>query len=263
MGGSSKPNFPSPPEFQADPFLTQTQQGLFDTGDALRQGRFQDPNDPTVGFLNQLVNLNPEISQQAFGLATRDVVGLRDRAQQDILNQLEANNQLTSSVTGNRLSDLNEAFSSDIADIASQIQIADVERSLANTASLFGTGLDVLNQVGQRGLQNQQQVNTFAENRFQSEVALESERFSRQLANEAETARTVGFFTGPVGGAIFGGIQSGGPGASAGLSGGLELANLAISGISAFSGGGGGGSQDQGLNQRLLLLDERNRRGVA
>jgi len=259
MGKSSKPNFPSPPQFQADPFLQSSQQGLSDTGQALRQGKFLNPNDPTVGFLNQLVSLNPEATRRGVELASRDTIEFRDKAQQDIINQLEANNQLTSSVTGNRLSDLNQAFSSDIADISTNFYLADVERSLTNVRDLFGTGLNTLSDVGDRGLQNQQQVNTFAENRFASETALEAERFSRQQEGERQRASAFG--------PVFGLFDSG----ASGFNQGIDTNNNRTAGIAGiFSGGqgqkqtsgqpdGGLSSQnDQGLNQRLLLQNKRN-----
>lgn len=266
MGKPSKPNFPSPPSFQADPFLQSSQQGLSATGDALRTGKFMNPDDPTVGFLNQLVALNPEATQTAVNLASRDVIRMRDQAQQNILNELEANNQLSSSVTGNRLSDLNEAFSSDISDIASQFYLADVERSLANVSALFGTGLDTLNAVGGRGLQNQQQVNSFNQTRYGQEVALENERFQRQLEGESATAGLFGTFLGPGGGAIAG-IAQGNPSAGmAGVDAGFNTISKVAGIVSGFGGMSGGGgtttvSPEGSLNQRLL--NANSRRGVG
>lgn len=277
MGKSSKPEFPDPPQFQPDPFLQKTQQGLFNTGDALRQGLFLNPDDPTVGFLNDLVTLNPEATQTAVGLATRDVERVRNEAQQSILNQLEANNQLTSSTTGTALTELNREFSADISDIASQFYLADVERAFTNTANLFGLGLQTLDTVGARGLENQAQTNEFALNRFDRQVALEAERFSRQQANEAAQAQTVGFFSGPLGGAIYGGFNSGSQGAQAGLSGGIQGVQFATNLASTFSGLGSGGGQvkstslpssvnqspDFGLRLRDDLLAQRRFGGLA
>lgn len=259
---SSKPNFPSPPTFQADPFLKSSQQGLSDTGQALRQGRFQDPNDPTVGFLNDLVAMNPEATQAAVNLASRDVIRMRDQAQQNILNQLEANNQLTSSVTGNALSDLNEQFSSDISDIATNFYLADVERSLTNTMSLFGTGLNTLSDVGNRGLANQQQTNAFNQQTFANEVALENERFQRQMENQSGIAGLTGTFLGPGGGAIAGLVQGNPTAGMAGADAGFNT----ISKILSFGAAGTpsaapvAGTTDP-MNARLLASNAR--RGVG
>lgn len=242
MGKSSKPNFPSPPEFKPFPTVPGDITTLSNVGRGLTAGNFLNPDDPTLGFLNDLVTLNPEATQQAVGLASRDVIETRDRAQQDVLNQLEANNQLTSSTTVNRLSDLNESFSSDIADIATTFYLADVERSLGNIGSLFGLGLDTLNTSAGLGQNQQAQENEFALQRYDREVALEAERFSRQQANERAKAQTVGFFAGPVLGPAIGGAMYGGQGAQAGLGGGLQQTQLGLSMLSAFGGGGVGGS---------------------
>lgn len=260
-----KPNYPEMPSFQRDPYLESSQKGLSETGNALRTGRFMDPNDPTVGFLNQLVALNPEYTRTAVDLASRDVIRMRDQAQQNILNELEANNQLSSSVTGNRLSDLNEAFSSDIADIASQFYLADVERSMANISALFGTGLDTLNAVSQTGLGSQAQMNDFAMQRYDREVALENERFQRQQENDVATAQLFGQMTGGIAGQIYGGLRGNPQAASVGFNAPLDSASGLLSTImSARSGGQMGGNTSQGtLNQRLINANNRQNVGFG
>jgi len=267
MSSPSKPNFPSPPSMFQDPFLQSSQQGLSDTGQALRQGKFLDPNDPTVGFLNQLVALNPQASQTAFDLATRDRQRVMDQAYRQTINELEASGQYTSSVTGNRLADLNESFSRDISDIASQIYIADVERSLANVSSLFGTGLNTLNAVGGTGLKNQQQTNDFNTWQWNAQVELENERFQRQQAQEAAQAQMWGTFTGPVGGAIAGSVNGGPQAGMAGLNAGFTIPSMVLSAMSGNPAGMANSmpqaSGQDPLNQRLLNANARRNVGLG
>lgn len=235
MGKSSKPNFPAPPEFQTFPTVPGDIEMLSKVGRGLTSGNFLNPNDPTLGFLNPLVSLNPEATKTAVGLASRDVVELRDRAQQDILNQLEANNQLTSSTSVNRLSDLNQSFSSDIADIATNFYLADVERSMANIGGLFGLGLNTTQTSANLGQTQQGQQNAFALEQYDRQVALEAERFSRQ--------QNSGF---SASGALQGGL---GGGMSAFIaSGGNPFVAAAGAGVGAIGGGFGG----QGTGTSIL-----------
>src|SRR3990172_3638343 len=158
------------PNKNVDPninFLSQIGRGLSQGG--FMPGKTSEGID--LSFLNDLVSLNPEATRQAVDLASRDVTRYRDVAQQDMISQLEANNQLTSSTAVNRLSTLNEQFSADISDIATSFYLADVERSLANTASLFELGLNTTGQATNLGLNEQGQRNEFALQNYQNLVA--------------------------------------------------------------------------------------------
>ena len=96
MASPDTPQIPQAPGFQQDPFATQNLERLTEIGAGLTSGAFLDPSS-SLGFLAPTVSLRPEITQIAADLATRSVERTRGRAQQDIINQLEANNQLTSS----------------------------------------------------------------------------------------------------------------------------------------------------------------------
>lgn len=171
MSEPKKPELPSAPSFFRDPNASLNTNRLTQIGQGLTSGDFADPSS-SLGFLAQLVQSNPQVVQQAVQLASRGTIETRDNAQRDILNQLEANNQLTSSTAVNRLADLNQSFSQDIADINTKFALADAERSLANTFNLFGLGLDVTQSAGSLGLQNQQQQNAFNLDNFSNQFAL-------------------------------------------------------------------------------------------
>lgn len=208
MGKKSSPELPPVPTFQANANVSPNIDFLSSVGKGLASGNFMNASDPQLGFLNDLVSLNPEATQRAVQLASRDTVDIRNKAQQDFLNQLEANNQLTSSVTGNRLSDLNEAFSSDIADIATNFYLADVNRAFSNTASLFELGLNTTGNATNLGLNDQGQRNEFALQNYNNQLAA-------SLAGQKSGSG--GFLGGSLGTLLGGGLgfAVGGPGGAA------------------------------------------------
>lgn len=215
------------PTFQPNPNVTPNISFLSDVGTGLASGDFLNPNDPLLGFLNQLVTPNNDLVQAQLGLASRDVINFRDDAQQSIINQLEANNQLTSSVTGNKLSDLNEAFSSDISDIATNFYLADVERALGNISGLFELGLNTTGQATNLGLGDQQQRNSFALQNFSNQLALAS--LKDQNANSGR-------------GGLFGGAIGTGLGAAIGS---------VVPGVGTAIGAGIGGAIGGGLGEAI------------
>lgn len=298
MGKKSSPEIPEAPSFQPQANVNPNIRQQSSIGAALSFGGFLPDVGPStfgrsdidavdLSFLEPLVTLNPEVTQQAFGLASRDVERVRDRAQQDVLNQLEANNQLTSSTTANRLSDLNEAFSADIADIATTLHLADVERALGNTAGLFELGLNTTGNATSAGLQEQQQRNSFALQNHSNQIAA-------SLASQSQSSgggllggglgtvlgATGGFLLGgPAGAAIGGGL---GGSVGAGIGGGLFPAQGTVDPGLGFIGGGASlaglglgsftptstfaspsGQADLGLNERLALLNQRALGGSA
>lgn len=291
MPGKDKgPDLPAAPVFEAQPNVAPNIDFLSETGLGLARGEFLREEGP-LSFLRPLATINPEVTEQAVSLATRDVTRLRDRAQQDILNQLEANNQLTSSVAVNRLSDLNEEFSADIADIATTFYLADVERSLRNIGGLFELGLNVTGQATGLGLTEQAQRNEFALQNFENQVAAAvaaegSSQGGGLLGGGIGTALGAGigaFLAAPTGGlsigagAAIGGGLGGAVGSAAG--GTISPARGQVDPGLGFIGGGlslagaGAGlfrptsilsdSDDFGLSSRLRLIEERLGLGEA
>ena len=235
MGKNKGPDLPATPSFKDNPFFQSAISGLSGLGSALTQGRFLDSADPDVGFLNPLVSMQPEITKDAIGLATRDITERRDVAQQDIINQLAANNQLQSSVTGNRLADLNQSYSSDISDVSTQFRMADAERALGNIGGLFELGINTTGNVGTLGLASQQQQNTFNQQNYENQVAaaLNSQKSGGGLM-----------------GAIGGGVGGASLGALAGLALAIPTGGLSIpAGLALGAGLGGiGGATMGGLS---------------
>lgn len=126
-----------------------------------------------LSFLQPLTSLNPEMTQKAIGLASRPTIEAQQRAQQDMINQLEANNQLTSSVTGNALADLNKSFSQDIADISTRFSLADEERAMSNIYNLFMAGSPMVQSATSLGLQEGQQQNEWNLEKAATEMYLQ------------------------------------------------------------------------------------------
>lgn len=230
MGKSKSPSVPSAPSFQPDPYVQKTQALLFPTAEGLVKGNFLNPNDPTVGFLNPLVTQNNEYTRRAIDLASRDTIETQDKAYRQIINELAANNQLQSSVTGNRLGDLQESFARDLSDINTKFYLADVERSLGNISDLFKTGLNTGQAVGNIALQNQQQINSFNLSNYENQLAA-------SLASQ-----------GPSRGGLLGGVL----GAVGGGLGGFALGGPVGAGIGAVGGGLGGYFGPSGTGGQIL-----------
>lgn len=249
------------PSLYSDPFYQKSQDLLFPISEGLSKGHFMDPNDPTVGFLNQLTSLNPEATKTSVGLATRDVNDQYDIDYRQIMNDLAANNQLESSVTGNRLSDLSTSHGKNISDINSQFYLADVERMMSNIGNLFQLGLGTASDVRGGALTNQSQVNDFNLANYPNQVT--AEQLNKPVATRGGIG---GALTGGLGGAMtgftmggpWGALIGGGLGAAAGGFGSPQTGGQ-IGSLGAMTYGMGkdrglstSGSFDKGLNSRLL-----------
>lgn len=284
MGGSSSPSLPDAPSFQENPFVGPNIGFLSSIGQSLARGGFMGGGvslppgfeNVDLSFLQENVNLNPEITQQAIGLASRDITERAEDFRQQTVNQLEANNQLTSSVANTSLQEINEAFNQDIADVATTFHLADAERALSTRLNLFELGLNTTGQATNFGLSDQSQQNEFALQNYNNQVAASlagqgSERggLGGALTGAAGGAAAGSFFgpigtaIGAVGGGLAGGFGSSGTGQS------LFAGGAGALGASRGLGGGGFtptsqfGTQDQGLNARLQALFERQQTGVA
>lgn len=225
-------------EVQTPPFQPQANVNpnigfLSDVGQSLGSGGFLNPDDPFTGFLNPLVTPNNALVQAQLGLAQRDITEAFQDFRLGTVNQLEANNQLTSSVANTALADINKAFTSDIADVATNFFIADVERSLGNIGSLTELGLNTTGQATNLGLNDQSQRNTFALQNFDNQLALE-------LANQGQSR-------GGIGGALTGGLGGAAGGAAVGslFPGAGTAIGAAIGGLGGAA-AGGFGSQGTG-----------------
>jgi hypothetical protein len=222
MGKKKSPSLPDAPTFFKDPRIDPSLDELLSFGQGLTRGDFLNAGDETVGFLNPLVSLNPEITQQAISLALSPLEVAQDRARQNTLNQLAANNQLQSSVTADALSQLEQGFSRDVGNISSGFALADAERALANIGNLSSLGVSTLGNVNQLAQANQAQRNEFNLSNFPNQVAVAQSRAKRGGGLGGAIGTGIGALAGAfipgvgplvgagIGGALGGGIDSGG-----------------------------------------------------
>lgn len=224
MGSSNSPSLPSAPNYWKSGVASQTMADLQRYGKALMSGGFTNAGNELVGWLNPLVSLNPEATQTAVNLASRDITKNYERSNQDIINTLAANNQLESSVTGNRLLDAQDEYLNVLGDINSQFYLADVERALGNMAGLFETGLNTTGNAANLGLNREQMRNAFNQQNYENKVAA-------TLASD-NGGGWMDSLTGGLGGA--------GMGALAGLALAIPTGGLSIPAGLAIGGGLGG-----------------------
>jgi hypothetical protein len=225
FGGKKKGggfSLPKAPEWYTDPTAEKTIPALGEAGLGLSRGDYLDPNS-ALGFLAPLTQLNPEITQRAFGLAARPVIDAQQDAFTQIRNELAANNQLSSSVASSRLGDLQKGFSRDIADISTRFELADLERAMTNTRDLFQLGLGTLESASSLGLTNQQQRNSFNLTNFENQLGL-------AVAPNLLAPQT---------GGISGGLQGGLGGALTGFELGGPVGGLVGFGLGAYTGSQG------------------------
>jgi len=165
MSKKKGPEIPNAPSFQADPNIGWSQDIL----------KGQVPNLLSLTnlppALMDAISLNPETSR----LATQQYVSAQEpayrRGLQDITNTLEANNQLTGSTTGNTLQNYQNDYLAGLTSANAGMALQDINRALSNRISLYSTGLNTAQGVGQTGLNNQSQQNQFALQNYENQVA--------------------------------------------------------------------------------------------
>ncbi len=232
MGKNNTPQLPSTPTYQTDPVFQKGYQSLYDIGSQLTKGDFS----------GNLSWLNPTVNNNNSALALASAQGILAPQFRDTLNQITqsaaANGQLESSTFGDALarsqSDLNSQFQS----IVSNQAINDSNQSNQNRLSLFGSGLDTLNQATNYGFGNQNSENQFNLNNYSNQVAA-------ALAGQKQSN-----------GGLLGGLMGAGGGALAGLA----LApftggsSLLLAGLGGLAGGAAGALTPQSANVGGSLL---------
>lgn len=229
MSKSKSPSIPNAPTFQADPNLAWSQDFLKGQSNYLINGLTTEGGNLS-GLLGDAINVNPLVSQYAQQLAQSQLDPAYRQQRQDLVNTLEANNQLTGSTTASSLGNLASDYTAQLTGMQAQYGLADVERALNNRVQLYGMGLNTGQAVGSNALQNQNQMNQFALANYENQVA-------SALMNQQSSG---GSPFGALGGAAIGGgigFLVGGPvgaGIGAGLGSGL--------GNAAFGGGSQSGA---------------------
>ena len=194
MAKNKKLSLPQAPEFYQDPQLQQGINTLFDTGNRLTNFDFGGNLSP----LQDVISFNPNITKLALETAQSQLNPvIRDR-QQEIINQLAANNQLESSVTADSLRKFNTDVAGQFQSIVGQAALGDINRALAGRQSLFGTGLNTITSAANLAGQNQSERNQFNLANYQNQVA--------RVIDERppETGGLFGGLTGAAGGAALG-----------------------------------------------------------
>lgn len=204
-----KSSIPPTPSFQADPNLGWSQDVLKGQSDYLLKG-LTNEGSSLSGLLNETVQLSPEISQLAMTRMRAALEPQMRESRQNVTNQLEANNQLTGSTTASALGNLEADYLSALTAAGAEASIADINRALSNRVSLYGLGLNTAQGVGGNALQNQQQMNQFALQNYENQVA------ASLMGQDASSGGLMGGLTGAVGGGITGFMLGGPWGAAAG-----------------------------------------------
>ena len=214
MGRSSspQPSFNAPSYYQ-DPLVGQSNQSLFGLGQGLTSGSIYDQNP----WLRDAVSMNPDITRLTLeGLSSQLGPQLRT-SRQDIINQLEANNQLTGSTTASALGNIQSDYEARLVGAGAEAGIADINRALANRVALFGTGLNAIQGAGQGAQTSQNSQNQFNLENYQNQLA---DFYARQPQQKGGlTGALTGGFGGALAGASFGpqaAIAGGLAGAAAG-----------------------------------------------
>jgi hypothetical protein len=224
-----KTSMPETPTFQVDPNVAWSQDRLKDQYGYLMNGLTQE-GQSLSGGLGEATNISPEISRLSQQYAQSQLDPAFRTQRQDLINTLEANNQLTGSTTASSLGNLSADYMASLTGMQAQYGIADVNRALNNRVQLYTQGLNIGQNVGQAGLQNQEQMNQFALQNYENQVAA-------AMMGQKNSGGLMGGLLGGTGGAL-GGAATG------------ALIGSVVPGIGTMTGaliGGGLGAAGGGL----------------
>lgn len=180
MSKSKSPSLPAAPSFQSDPNLAWSQDLLKGQSNYLINGLTQDGGNLS-GLLGDTVSFNPDISRLAMDSLRAQTSGDYRDQRQNLINTLEANNQLTGSTTGSALGNYEADYLAGLTAAGAEASMLDINRALQNRVNLYGTGLNTAQRVGGSALNNQDQMNQFALQNYENQVysALNSQPKSR------------------------------------------------------------------------------------
>ena len=215
MSKKKSPSIPEAPQFQTDPNVAWSQDTLKGEVPKLL-GLTGLPNS-----LMEAINTNPQITQLTLDKLQAQLAPSYRDGRQNLINSLEASNQLTGSTTASALGNYEADYMSQLTAAGAEAGLQDINRALSNRMSLYGLGLNTAQGVGSAGLSNQSQMNQFALSNYENQVA------QALLSQPTPRGGFTGALTGGLGGAISGFATTGSPwgaaiGAGVGaLSGGL------------------------------------------
>jgi hypothetical protein len=227
--GSKKSSVPEAPKWQPDPDVEWSKDFGKNWADYLTKG-LTGTGAEIGGMLGEAFNISPEVSRLSQQLAQSQLDPAFRQQRQDLINTLEANNQLTGSTTASALGNLSADYMSSLTGMQAQYGLADVERALNNRMQGFAWGLQSGQNVGSMALENQNQMNQFALANYENQVAA-------SLMNKNNSGGLMGGLLGGTGGAL-GGAATG------------ALIGSIVPGIGTMTGaliGGGLGAAGGGL----------------
>lgn len=231
---SKKSSIPDTPQWQPDPNVAWSQDRLKEQYGYLMSGLTTEGGSLS-GLLGDAINISPEVSRLSQQYAQAQLDPAYRQQRQDVINTLEANNQLTGSTTASALGNLSADYMSSLTGMQAQYGLADVERALNNRMQLYTTGLNIGQNVGQAGLQNQEQMNQFALQNYENQVA------AAMMNKNNSSAGMWGSLGGAAIGAGIGTLVAPGVGTALGASLGGSI------GGAAFGGSSAGGQMSSGL----------------
>ena len=226
MSKKKTPELPPAPTFQAEPNVQPNINTLSGLGNRLTSFDLSGDLSP----LQDTINLDPEVTRLAMQFAQNSLTPAFNRLRTDTTNQLANLGALESSTTSNAFAQMDSDLASQFQAITAQAGLDDRARALQNRLGLFGTGLNTLESATNLGLNQQGQMNNFALNNYQNQVA------SILGSQGSDRGGLFGGLTGGIGGAL-GGFALGGP---VGL------------GLGALGGGLMGGFGPSGTGGQLL-----------
>lgn len=194
MSKPKAPSLPATPTYYQDPLISQANQSMFNLGQGLTSGSIYQQNPG----LAEAVNTSPEMTRLTLeGLQAQLAPQLRD-SRQNMINQLEANNQLTGSTTASSLGNIQSDYESQLVNAGAQAGIQDINRALQNRVALFGTGLNAIQGAGQGAQTSSNAQNSFNLDNYQNQVA-------KVLGEQKQqSGGLLGGLTGAAGGAMAG-----------------------------------------------------------
>ncbi len=183
--GKGKTELPATPKYFEDPQFKSGLDELFGLGGKLTNFDFSGNLSP----LKDTININPDVLSGFFS----SLQPYYNQMRRGTMNELAATNQLESSVTANRLGQIDTDMANTLQGYTSQL----IQQALQNRISLFGTGLNTIS--GATGLAgtNQSQRNQFNLSNYENEVAA-------ALAGKDSSGGLMGGLTGAAGGAMGG-----------------------------------------------------------
>jgi len=214
MSKKKSPSIPEAPQFQTDPNVSWSQDTL--KGEV---PKLLGLTGLPAGLM-EAISTNPQITQLTLQKLQSQLAPSYRQGSQNIVNQLEANNQLTGSTTASALGNYEADYMSQLTAAGAEAGLQDINRALTNRMSLYGLGLNAAQGVGSSGLSNQSQMNQFALSNYENQVA------QALMSQPTQRGGFTGALTGAMGGAMQGFAMGGPWGAAAGaglggLSGGL------------------------------------------